>query len=481
MLQIISRIILGVSVLLCLSSCLTPSPPILREAPVTALEIAYEGSSNDPAFIVDDWPEEEWWVSFQDPQLEELISLAIRDNPSITIAEARVRAALALSKQSSAYVFPKFDYDLDITSIKQSKNGIFGVLNATDPSYPLNYFQKNMAIQMSYEFDFFKKHKNEFLATMSEAQALAIEAYAARLTLSISVAQSYFKLQISKMREQVARQLAENRNRIVEITQQRQNNGLETLSNVNQSRLDKLSTDQFTSQLQEDIMISKNELQALIAADFMARIDDVELCEMLEPFPIPSTLSLDLLAHRPDVWAQRWRVEGAARKISVANAEFYPNINLIGAYGLQAISPNPFIALGSQWGFLYGPALHLPLFRGGALIANHNVRVAEYDEAIGNYDSAVITAAKEVLNALATVEKTTERYRYALDNEKIIAENVQQARELSKRTIKGRIDLLNAENDWFQSIDTRLQSLQDSFLARLALIHALGGGFEICE
>jgi NodT family efflux transporter outer membrane factor (OMF) lipoprotein len=432
-----------------------------------------------PVYITEEWPEPQWWLDFNDPQLDALISQALLDNPSITIAEARFRAAFAFSNQANAYTLPSLDYEVDVTSIKNSQNGIFGILNKTDPTYPLKYFQKNMAIQLQYDFDFFKKRRNEFFAVLSEANALEIETYTARLNLAISVSQSYFKLQIFRMREILAKKLAENRNLVVELTQKRLGKGLERQSDVNQAINSKLNSVQNISQIIQEKNTSYYELQSLVANDFRTPVEDLILCEKLEPFPLPNSLPLNLIAHRPDIWAQRWRVEAAARRICVANADFYPNVNLNGAYGFQAIEPNPWFDRGSIYGVLFGPAVNLPIFKGGALIAARNKRVAEYTEAVAQYDLGVITAAKEVLIALSILKQTTIRYEIALQTENLAKENLEQVRLLKKQTLNSNLDVVISEIDLMLITDNKLVCLLDYYQARLSLIHALGGGYEM--
>src|SRR5262249_16524131 len=83
---------------------------------------------------------------------------------------------------------------------------------------------------------------------------------------------------------------------------------------------------------------------------------------------IPSDLSSDLLARRPDLAAQIWRVEAAAREIGAAKADFYPRVNLMAFAQLESLSFNKLLNIGSKQGGLV-PAVHLPIFTGGKLTA----------------------------------------------------------------------------------------------------------------
>jgi len=466
-----------------LCSCqLTPSPPILIATPTCALKEAQEEALNEATYTVDEWPDQEWWHFFGDPQLNALVAQALTDNPSMAAAEARIKSAFARGDKAHVPFFPTLDFETDTTRLHQSKNGIFGILAASDPLYPITYRQQNMSVSLSYEFDFFKKHKNELIAALDQVQVAKAESYVSRLALSISVAQTYFQMHIMKSRANIAQKLLSNKQAMSTFVAQRQKNGLENEAAFNNSIFDILNTERYLSQIQEDAAVSGIELQALIAGDFTTPIEDVEFSDSLEAFPLPCDLPLDLLAHRPDVWAHRWRVEATAHQICAARAAFYPNINLTGLLGFQALGNLPLFVFNSTYGLLYGPALHLPIFEGGALQADLDLRTQEYQIAVADYDSTVLTAVKEVLNALVVLQKTGERYDTAKRAETLARKNYEQAHQRQQHALISRFDVLSSENDWLQAVDTRFQTFFACLQARLALIRALGGGYEVsCE
>lgn len=477
----ISRILCGciwMGFILELCSCQLSLPRvILKKTPTCSLKAAQE-ISNGTTYTVDEWPDQEWWHTFGDPQLNLLVEKALRDNPSMAAAEARIGVALAASNKSYAPFYPTIDLEIDITEVHQSKNGIFGILAASDPLYPITYLQKDLNISFAYEFDFFKKHKNELIAAINQTEAAKAEAYVSKLALSISVTQTYFQMRILKEQAKIAKKIFDNKQAMSTLIGQRQQKGLENMSLFNNSINEILETERYLSQIQEDADLSSIELQALLAGDFNVPIDDIEYCDTLEAFPLPSSLPLDLLAHRPDVWMHRWNVEAAARKIYVARVAFYPNINLTGFTGLQALNNLPLFAFDSTYGILFGPALHLPIFEGGALQANLDLSTQQYRIAVADYDSAVLTAVKEVLNALIVLQKTSERYEIAKRGETIAKKNLEQARQRQKSTLISRVDTLSFENTWLQAADMRAQVFFAYLQARIALIRALGGGYE---
>lgn len=463
------------------SGCrMTPPPPILREPPAEVLDLAKEKALAEASYISDGWLAQDWWRLFNDPQLDELISRALEENPSIDAAEARIKKAIAFRYEVAAPSFPKLGFQADVVRVHESPNSIFGILHKANPAYPITYWQKDLTITFSYTFDFFSKFRNQIIAALDEVQALKAEAYTAQLSLAISVSQFYFQLHIDRARLDLAQKLVENRQAIADLMIQRQKQKLENGSSVNRALNNVLNAEQYQAQMSQGVATSWNELQALIAEDFNSPIPPMEVTGCLSPFPLPCSLPLDLVAHRPDVWANRWRVEGAARQISVAEADFYPNIDIKGFIGLQALNELPLNTWDSVAG-LVTPALHLPLFNGGQLRSAYESRIQEYLLAVADYDSSVLTAAKEVLNAVVILQMADENYEGTIETEELAIRNVELSRLQLQQKLNSRIDLLSYENERLQAADARLQAFQNSLQARLDLIRALGGGYGICE
>ncbi|MEI8126075.1 MAG: efflux transporter outer membrane subunit [Parachlamydiaceae bacterium] len=470
--------------LLFFSGCsqFNPALPEFKQLPQYSLTEAIE--NNQSVVIVNDWVQEEWWFMFNDSQLSSLVDQAIIQHPSMTIAEARVRAANALRMGAQSPLYPSINSLGDYTRLRNSKNGIFGLA----PQFPLTYTQPEVSLNFAYEFDFWKKHKNLIDAAIDEVEARKAEMYFSRLVLSLAVASSYFELQTTVARKEIALALLENQQKLIALADQRRSNGIDNEWDVNNVKTGILLTNQYVEQLLLGVNLSRNELQALIAGDFNSR----DYCSLSletaaftaayvsanaeEPFPLPESLPVNLLAHRADIWASERRAEAAARKICVARANFYPNINLLGFAGLQTITPSNFFQASSFYGSV-GPAFNLPIFEGGALQAAYDASCQDYVIAVAEYEELLLNAVKEVLNALTCLDKTKEIYHAARTAEYIAWKNVQITKDRMKHHLSSKLDLLADENVWLQMRDISVQSFLNCLEAKLALIRALGGGF----
>ena len=192
---------------------------------------------------------------------------------------------------------------------------------------------------------------------------------------------------------------------------------------------------------------------------------------------LPSALPADLLGRRPDVVAQRWRVESARRDIEAAKGQFYPNVNLAALVGVQSITFSKLLATGSEIPS-FGPALRLPLFDGGRLRGNLAAKDADYDLALEQYNQTLIDALREVVDQLASL-RSVDAQRVQLDGALATAgEAYELALARYRAGIGSYLQVLAAEAPLIEQ-----QSLQANLRAHelelsINLMRALGGGFE---
>ncbi|MFA4913761.1 MAG: TolC family protein, partial [Burkholderiaceae bacterium] len=191
----------------------------------------------------------------------------------------------------------------------------------------------------------------------------------------------------------------------------------------------------------------------------------------------PTALPLALVGRRPDVVAARWRAQAAAQDIDVAKALFYPNVNLTAFIGFQAIGLHNLIEAGSKMGGA-GPAISLPIFQGGALNANLDARRAASDEATADYNDTLITAVRQVADALDALRLLADERSAQTQARTSIEAAYALALDRYKAGLGNYLTVLIAQNDVMaqaqRDTDLRMRAYQlDADLAR-----ALGGGYD---
>jgi multidrug efflux system outer membrane protein len=192
---------------------------------------------------------------------------------------------------------------------------------------------------------------------------------------------------------------------------------------------------------------------------------------------VPADAGLDLIARRPDIAASRWQVEAALKQTDAARAEFFPDISITALAGLSSIDMGKLLTAGSRT-FALTPALHLPIFNGGALEANYGLSKTQLDAAVAQYNSTVLTAAREVATQALSAEQIAARQheqQAQIDADQQLLTNAQARAHQGVRDARER---LGAQAELLQQRDAATQLQAQALSTDLALIKALGGGYR---
>ncbi|MES2272735.1 MAG: TolC family protein, partial [Chlamydiota bacterium] len=187
-------------------------------------------------------------------------------------------------------------------------------------------------------------------------------------------------------------------------------------------------------------------------------------------------LSLDLIARRPDLAAQKARVESAAKEIGAAKTDFYPNINLMGVVGLESLFWSTLFQQ-KNYSSSLEPALHLPIFTAGRLRAQLMEKVAVFNEAVYTYDELILQATQEIadnLTAMARIQKEIELRTRSLT---VAQTKAKLNWRRFQNAIEDRIGFLNAKNQVLNEELILIQLEYGKQLASIQLIRSLGGGY----
>jgi NodT family efflux transporter outer membrane factor (OMF) lipoprotein len=431
---------------------------------------AFEGGD----FIRGDWPNREWWKTLQDPFLTWLIEAALRANPTLKRAEARFRSATQVALQQRAALFPEVDFDASTDWEHLAKDGFF---RAFAPQIPAVVNDINLDFTFSFEIDFWGKYRSIYYAALGEAAAAAAEKMQAELMLTTSIAYTYTQLQFLLRKQQILEQSVCNEERIVQIRTKRQKYALDSSFEPLNARSDTLDVQSDLLETKQQILEEYHRLKALTALgqDFELELHYYPLNPAV--LSLPENLPLDLVGRRPDLIAQRKRVEAAGKLIHAAKTDFYPNVNLMATLGLESVFWSTLFRKRNYSGSLE-PAIHLPIFTAGRLSAQYREKIALFDEAVFTYNELILNVAQEVADRLTDISLLEQRI-------KVRREYLQTARiewELSQRRLQHALDdqarLLEMSNAVLERELILAQLEYSKQLASVLLIRTLGGGFH---
>jgi NodT family efflux transporter outer membrane factor (OMF) lipoprotein len=425
------------------------------------------------------WPQEDWWRGYGDPQLDALMAEALKDAPDLKIAAARLRAAEASSGMARANLWPTLGAQAGIQETEQSLN--LGYPETLKPYLPHGWHHAGeISAGLNYQLDFFGKNRASLAAATSLAEAARAEEASARLQLSCAVADVYAGL----MQLFAERALAEDALRIqrasLDLIARRFHKGLENEAPLHQAEAAVATAEGEAAQLERLIATARNRLAALLGQgpDRGLAIVAAGRGARLVSAGLPDSVAAELLGRRPDIVAAKLNARAAAAAIDVANANFYPNIDLTGMFGVQSLDAKALLQSGSEFG-KFGPAVTLPLFDYGRLSGAYRKTRADYDAAVAVYDRTLTNALREVADAYADLR--------GLKTELAKAEKALAAREGALRVAEARykagvtryLEELAAEAAAVSQRRSVADLQAQMFAADISLIRALGGGYAV--
>jgi multidrug efflux system outer membrane protein len=439
---------------------------------MTRADLSHVQLAADIKLAQEGWPEAQWWLAYGDPQLDALIRQALQGSPTLEAAAARIAAAQAAltSSQQSQQVVTGFNGA--VNDQRYSANGLL-----PPPIGGSFYTDENLQLQARYDLDWWGKHKAQIAAAAGETNVRKAEYAQAERTLATAIARSYFNLQSGWARLANLQQMLSNQDELVADKNKRIARGLAAQDEQRkaETRRDELKLQ--IVQLTAQTTLEREALRALVAAtaDGLPELKPQPL--PVSAHALPARLGFELLARRPDLQAARWRVQAALNRVDMAGAAFYPDVNLIGSFGLDAVDLGHLLETGSRTVFA-GASLSVPLFNSKQLSGQLGIARSQRDELFADYNQTVFDAVRDVAQAGANLQGVEQQIRQQAE---IVQTTSALQNSVQKKFRQGLTDhaaMLEATLAVQQKADVQLQLHNQQLLAEIFLVKALGGGYQ---
>src|SRR5450830_1917350 len=418
------------------------------------------------------WPAMQWWKSFNDPVLNQLIEQALSDNPNVVIAAKRMESASAYASAAKSAIYPQVDGSLDISRQRLSENSFY------PPPYGGSY--QNIAdgsLNASWDLDFWGKNRSALQSALSQTEAAEAELAAARLMISSAVAQTYYQLAQQVEQQKLTLQTLKQREQELSLINARLKTGLDTNVELQQGKGSLYSARVDVQTATEAAELTRNALAAL-TMQAPQSLSTLEPALSSVPLQIlPDDIPVDLIARRPDLAAANARVHAATADIAMTQAEFYPNVSLSAMVGLSSFGLSKFLELGSTV-MGVGPAVHLPIFDAGKLRAQLQIKNSDLDIAIASYNHVLIEAIHDIADQMTSIKSI----RLQSADQSAALNAAESAYKLStiryQAGLTNYLTVLTAEDALIRE-RSRMVNLQARTLTlNIALIKSLGGGYS---
>ena len=432
------------------------------------------------------WPEDRWWEQFGNPELNQLMDRALKDNPGLKGASARLREADALVKVEGARLLPFLEADASLTYERISQHGVFAALNPKVAGDKILLGILN-PLSFRYEFDFWGKNRATLEAALGQAAAEEAERAETRLRLTAGLARAYFRGQALQQQLSVVKTIVGIRRDLRMLAETRWHLGLDNEQPVKIAMADYEAAIKRQTALRDQLDVQRHLLARLTGQgpDHTAHLFAKPAAVLPHQIMTPDHLPLGLLVHRPDLAAALYRADAAARLVKVAKTQFYPSIDLTAFVGFNALTLvkhadklSNLLFNGQSFAYGGAPGLRMPWFEGGRLRGELAAQRAEYDAAVELYNDTLLDAMRDVADSLSAWQSAHEMLN---SHRRLMASLSEDWRLAKVRLVAGLDDdreVLRHRQPVLEQ-EYALRALEsDQLVAAVDLIEALGGGYH---
>jgi len=408
-----------------------------------------------------------WWQVFQDPQLQELIRTAVKQNYDLQLATERINAARAQVAITRSNLFPRVQGSGNFAG---GKEGNFQTTS--------NFL--TLTADAAFQLDFFGKLRRATEA--SRAQLLATEdaRQTVILTLVSDVASDYFALLQLDLQLQITHETVKTQEDSVKLTNLRVEHGVATKLDVLQAQQVLDSANATIPDLERLIAQEENAISILLGNYPQGVPRGLPLIEQPLPPEVPPGMPSSLLERRPDIREAEQFLVAANAEIGVAKAQFFPQISLTGSGGGSFGWSSLFSSLmSSQLGiWSYGAQVSQPIFTGGALRGNLRLAESQHQQALIAYRQAIQQAFGDVSDALIGYQKLHQVRVRQEDTVKDLQESVRLSDMRYKGGTTTYLEVLDGQRSLFNAELTLAQARGTEYQSLVQLYRSLGGGWQ---
>jgi multidrug efflux system outer membrane protein len=407
----------------------------------------------------------QWWTRFDDPLLGQFVAQALQANPSVKSAQASLRQARALRDVAAAALWPT------LGGVASAQRGVAGG-HGTGSTF-------RAGLDASWELDIFGGNRFALDASDASARASAATLGDVQVSIAAEVALAYITLRGAQALLAISVDNLASQLETLQITQWRQQAGLVTVLEVEQA---KSAAEQTRAQLPalQTLIGQTAHALAVLTGQPPAALSSLLATRTQVPLPdsdLALSIPAETLRQRPDVRAAEDQVRAALARVAQADAALAPNFQLGGSLGLAALTLGTLASASSVVGAVLA-SVSIPLFDGGALRAQVRAQQAALDQAGAAYEASVLTALKDVEDALLALRGDRERVSTLQRAADAAANAAQLARQ---RFGSGLIDFQTVLDTQRTQLNTQysVTAASTDFSAdHVRLYKALGGGWH---
>jgi outer membrane protein, multidrug efflux system len=408
-----------------------------------------------------------WWQVFQDPQLQELIRTALKQNYDLQIATERINQARAQVAIARSSLFPQV-----------SGNATFQ--GGREGTFQTKYNFLGLTADAAFQLDLFGKLRRATEAARAQLLATQDAQQTVILTLVSDVASDYFTLLQLDLMLQITHETIKTQEDSVRLTNLRLQHGVATRLDVLQAQQTLDTANATIPDLERQIAQEEDAISILLGNYPQSISRGRPLVDQPLPPQIPSGMPSSLLERRPDIREAEQILVSANAEIGVAKAQFFPQISLTGSGGGAFGRSSAFSSLmSSQLGiWSYGANVSQPIFTGGALTGNLRAAKSQHEQALLAYRQAIQQAFGDVSDALIGYQKNHEVRLRQQDTVTDLQESVNLSIMRYTGGTTNYLEVLDGQRSLYTAELTLAQDRGNEYQSLVQVYRSLGGGWQ---
>jgi multidrug efflux system outer membrane protein len=424
---------------------------------------------------------DQWWKTFGDPLLDELMERAGSSNLDIRKAAARLTEAEAMRNGSRSALLPSLDSSTSINRLRGGFNqGVIRVPNA--PGAPqtgsfVSPFETSIlsgGFNMRWELDVFGGLRKALNASTADAKAAEENVRDVRVIVRAEVARNYVEMRGAEDQMAIVRANVDTERDLLELVRSRAEAGLASELDVERQIAQLATASAVLPDLDAQRLQAVHRIGVLLGEEPAALTDKLRAAGPALAVPAaPMAVPTEVLKRRPDIRRAEAQITAAYARAGAARADLYPKFVITGLSGRQSTDVSG-LTLGAGNFFSVGPGITLPIFNAGRIRSRIAAQDAQLTEAVRTYEQDVLAAFEETENAFVTRDRAAQRHHYLKTGVAAANRSIELAQDLYLHGLSDFLTVLDAQRQKFQA-ERELAATSTAILrSTIALYKALG-------
>ncbi len=413
--------------------------------------------------------DQKWWEVFQDPQLQDLIRTALKQNYDVRIAATRILEAQSIVGITRGAQLPSVYAGASAADERSPRQ------KNLPPEY--NTSSNSVNASLVWDLDFWGKYRRATEAARANLLASEWARRQVMSTLVSNIASAYFQLRASDLQLEIAKRTLASRQESLQLTRTLSDGGSGTMMDVRQAEELVAEAAETIPDLERRIQQQENLISTLLGNNPGPIARGMKLTEQPHLPEVPAGIPSSLLERRPDIRAAEAQLMEANALIGVAKAAYFPDITLTATSGFQSSSlTSLFTSPAGMWNF--GGAVSQPIFAGGRITSNVHLSEQRKEEMVLTYQQTIQQAFRGVSDSLVAYQKNREFREHQQD----LVISAQDAAQLAEVRYRGGatnyLEVLTNDTNAFDAELGLAQAQANELLSLVDIYRNLGGGWE---